>query len=154
MHAQLWIHSSLLRKQGRDGHSTEPWRVWRHCRKWRVCRTLLTLRSVDESSGNDPHLFLFVAWSMSFSELRYRMHKPIQVRMFADPLCAHLFQYSGWSANNKEMYYPAPIVFKMQNRKETIVEFLRDAIKEWVCMYLCTIFYHYTVLSVYSSWNT
>jgi hypothetical protein len=48
------------------------------------------------------------------------------------------------------MYYPAPIVFKMQNRKETIVEFLRDAIKEWVCMYLCTVYYHCTVLSVYS----
>jgi hypothetical protein len=61
-----------------------------------------------------------------------------------------LFQYSGWSANNKEMYYPAPIVFKMQNRKETIVEFLRDAIKEWVCMYLCIVYYHCTVLSVYS----
>jgi hypothetical protein len=43
---------------------------------------------------------------------------------------AFLFQYSGWSSNNKEMYYPAPIVFKMQNRKETIVEFQRDAIKE------------------------
>ncbi|CAG2065696.1 unnamed protein product, partial [Timema podura] len=40
-----------------------------------------------------------------------------------------IFQYSGWSANNKDLYYPAPIVFKMQNRKETIVEFLKDNIK-------------------------
>lgn len=49
---------------------------------------------------------------------------------FRNLFCTGLFQYSGWSANNKEMYYPAPIVFKMQNRKETIVEFLKDAIKE------------------------
>lgn len=88
---------------------------------------------------------------MIFSEIRYKQYIFLFSVVEVDFFYVHLFQYSGWSANNKEMYYPAPIVFKMQNRKETIVEFLRDAIKEWVCMYLCTIFYHYTVLSVYSS---
>ncbi|XP_063243308.1 glutamic acid-rich protein-like isoform X2 [Bacillus rossius redtenbacheri] len=37
--------------------------------------------------------------------------------------------YSGWSTSNRDSYYPAPIVFKMQNRKETIVEFLKDNVK-------------------------
>ncbi|XP_049862801.1 nucleolin-like [Schistocerca gregaria] len=37
--------------------------------------------------------------------------------------------YSGWSTVLKDRYYPAQIAFKMQNRKETVVEFLRDKIK-------------------------
>lgn len=109
---------------------------------------ILMFRSRDQSS---------IRWINMWAELMFFMFLwflwvcwALGIYLF----CTGLFQYSGWSANNKEMYYPAPIVFKMQNRKETIVEFLKDAIKEWVCMYLCTIFYHYTVPSyIFCLWN-
>lgn len=38
--------------------------------------------------------------------------------------------YSGWSINNKDQYYAAPVIFKQQTRKEHIVEFLRNDIKK------------------------
>lgn len=38
--------------------------------------------------------------------------------------------YSGWSINNKEQYYAAPVIFKQQTRKEHIVEFLKNEIKK------------------------
>uniref|UniRef100_A0A8D8QTR3 Uncharacterized protein n=1 Tax=Cacopsylla melanoneura TaxID=428564 RepID=A0A8D8QTR3_9HEMI len=38
--------------------------------------------------------------------------------------------YSGWSINNKDQYYAAPVIFKQQTRKEHIVEFLKNDIKK------------------------
>ncbi len=43
-----------------------------------------------------------------------------------------ILQYSGWTINNKDSYYPATVVFKQQTRKEHIVEFQRDLIQKYV----------------------
>lgn len=41
-----------------------------------------------------------------------------------------LLQYSGWTINNKNNYYPVTVIFKQQTRKEHIVEFNRSQIKK------------------------
>uniref|UniRef100_A0A1B6L7U3 Uncharacterized protein n=1 Tax=Graphocephala atropunctata TaxID=36148 RepID=A0A1B6L7U3_9HEMI len=38
--------------------------------------------------------------------------------------------YSGWTINNKDNYFPVSVIFKQQTRKEHIVEFHRDQIKQ------------------------
>uniref|UniRef100_A0A1B6JKD4 Uncharacterized protein n=1 Tax=Homalodisca liturata TaxID=320908 RepID=A0A1B6JKD4_9HEMI len=38
--------------------------------------------------------------------------------------------YSGWTINNKDNYFPVAVIFKQQTRKEHIVEFHRDQIKQ------------------------
>ncbi|PSN57695.1 hypothetical protein C0J52_00318 [Blattella germanica] len=76
----------------------------------------------DFQNGGDPPI-----WKIDGKAL---LQKYIPFEQDGKTLYKNTSTYSGWSANNKEMYYPAPIVFKMQNRKETIVEFLRDSIKE------------------------
>ncbi|XP_021918241.1 glutamine and serine-rich protein 1-like isoform X2 [Zootermopsis nevadensis] len=76
----------------------------------------------DFQNGGDPPI-----WKIDGKAL---LQKYVPFEQDGKTLYKNTSTYSGWSANNKEMYYPAPIVFKMQNRKETIVEFLRDAIKE------------------------
>jgi hypothetical protein len=37
-----------------------------------------------------------------------------------------LFQYSGWTPQNRHIYQQVPVKFRVQNRLETIVEFMRD----------------------------
>ncbi|XP_069701419.1 nucleolin-like isoform X2 [Periplaneta americana] len=76
----------------------------------------------DFQNGGDPPI-----WKIDGKAL---LQKYVPFEQDGKTLYKNTSTYSGWSANNKEMYYPAPIVFKMQNRKETIVEFLRDSIKE------------------------
>jgi len=76
----------------------------------------------DFQNGGDPPI-----WKIDGKAL---LQKYVPFEQDGKTLYKNTSTYSGWSANNKEMYYPAPIVFKMQNRKETIVEFLKDAIKE------------------------
>ncbi|KAJ9589503.1 hypothetical protein L9F63_017288, partial [Diploptera punctata] len=76
----------------------------------------------DFQNGGDPPI-----WKIDGKAL---LQKYVPFEQDGKTLYKNTSTYSGWSANNKEMYYPAPIVFKMQNRKETIVEFLRDSIKD------------------------
>ncbi|KAL1129186.1 hypothetical protein AAG570_013716 [Ranatra chinensis] len=37
--------------------------------------------------------------------------------------------YSGWSINSKDSYYPAPVVFKRQQRNDVIIQFERSQVK-------------------------
>ncbi|XP_066992001.2 uncharacterized protein [Anabrus simplex] len=76
----------------------------------------------DFQNGGDPPI-----WKIDGKAL---LQKYMPFEQDGKTLYKNTSTYSGWSINNKELYYPAPIVFKMQNRKETIVEFLKDSIKE------------------------
>lgn len=76
----------------------------------------------DFQNGGDPPI-----WKIDGKAL---LQKYVPFEQDGKTLYKNTSTYSGWSINNKEMYYPAPIVFKMQNRKETIIEFLKDKIKQ------------------------
>ena len=40
------------------------------------------------------------------------------------------FQYSGWPSENKNIYRPIAVRLRLQNKSETLVEFLKDEMVE------------------------
>ncbi|KAK7793557.1 hypothetical protein R5R35_000394 [Gryllus longicercus] len=75
----------------------------------------------DFQNGGDPPI-----WKIDGKAL---LQKYIPFEQNGQKLYKNTSTYSGWSITNKDLYYPAPISFKVQNRKEIIVEFHKDQIK-------------------------